>query len=104
MGSVAGCRLNFFKAEGLLICRTDALKKPGETERICCGQERRISVFRGEHIDPTRTEFNIYFDCYTGYRGNGFPDRDPESIICFEEIERMYYTENYGDFLEGTKK
>jgi hypothetical protein len=104
MGSVAGCRLNFFKAEGLLICRTDALKNPGKQKESAAGKSGGFLFFRGEHIDHTRTKFNIYFDCYTGYRGNGFPDRDSESIICFEEIERMYYTENYGDFLEGTKK
>ena len=66
--------------------------------------DRQFNVEHSEHIDPTRTKFNIYFDCYTGYRGKGFPDRDPESIISFEEIERMYYAENYGDFLEGQNR
>ena len=66
--------------------------------------DRQFNVEHSEHIDPTRTKFNIYFDCYTGYRGNGFPDRDPESIISFKEIERMYYAENYGDFLDGQNR
>lgn len=32
--------------------------------------DRQFNVEHSEHIDPTRTKFNIYFDCYTGYRGN----------------------------------
>ena len=66
--------------------------------------DRQFNVEHSEHIDSNRTKFNIYFDCYTGYRGNGFPERDPESVIPFEEVERMYYADHYSDFLEGQSR
>ena len=66
--------------------------------------DRQFHVEKSDHINPARTKFNIYFDCYTGYHGNGFPERDPESIISFEEIERIYYADHYGDFIEGQNR
>jgi len=66
--------------------------------------DRQFHVEKSDHINPERTKFNIYFDCYTGFRGNGFPEREPEDIISFEDIERMYYREHYSDFVEGQNR
>ena len=46
-GSVAGCRLDFFKAEGMLICRTDALKNPGKQKESAAGKSGGFLFSRG---------------------------------------------------------
>ena len=42
--------------------------------------DRQFHVEKSDHINPARTKFNIYFGCYTGYHGNGFPERDPGNV------------------------
>lgn len=54
-GSVAGCRLKFFKAEGLLICRTDALKN------------------RGNRKNPLRARAEDFCFSGAGVKGNAMP-------------------------------
>lgn len=33
--------------------------------------DRNFDVANSEHIDPTRTKLNVYWDCYQGYCLNG---------------------------------
>ena len=51
-----------------------------------------------EHIDAERTKQNIYWDCYQGY---SFAGSSEERQFNFTEIERAYYFEHYGDFVDA---
>lgn len=63
--------------------------------------DRRFDIGNSDHIDQERAKQNVYWDCYQGFR---FPSdqADEEQITySFEQIERAYYFEHYGDYCEG---
>lgn len=61
--------------------------------------DRRFDAEHSEHIDPDRVRQNIYWDCYQGY--TTMEDREKEVNFSFTEIERIYYSEHYGDYVEN---
>lgn len=60
--------------------------------------DRDFNVEHSEHIDAERTKQNIYWDCYQGY---SFAGSSEERQFNFTEIERAYYFEHYGDFVDA---
>ena len=61
--------------------------------------DRRFDVKNSEHIDAERARQNVYWDCYRGFTTHDFRDDPDQPDFSFEEIERMYYTEHYGDHI-----
>ena len=59
--------------------------------------DRDFDVGNSEHIDDERAKKNIYWDCYQGFRTHDFVGDDGTKKMSFEEIERMYYSNNYYD-------
>lgn len=63
--------------------------------------DRRFNVENSEHINAERAKQNVYWDCY---RGITFPEnreKDAERDFSFEDIERIYYFEHYGDHIDA---
>ncbi len=60
--------------------------------------DRKFDVENSEHIDPERSEFNLYWDCYQGYK---LPDGSGPYQFSFEDVEKAYYFEHYSDYVEG---
>lgn len=60
--------------------------------------DRDFNVENSEHIDAERTKRNVYWDCYQGY---SFAGSSEERQFNFTEIERAYYFEHYGDFVDA---
>ena len=63
--------------------------------------DRRFDVGNSEHIDSERAKKNIYWDCYRGYTTAGSREDSSQPDCSFEQIERMYYTEHYSDFVDA---
>ena len=63
--------------------------------------DRRFDVENSEHIDSQRTKQNIYWDCYRGVTTSEKQGKDDDKDFSFEDIERMYYTAKYGDFVDA---
>ena len=60
--------------------------------------DREFNLDNADHIDTVRAEDNVYWDCYQGYC---LPGTDQERKYTFSEIERSFYLEHYGDYIEG---
>lgn len=63
--------------------------------------DRRFDIGNSDHIDQERAKQNVYWDCCQGFR---FPtDQSDEDQITysFEQIERAYYHEHYGEYCDG---
>ena len=63
--------------------------------------DRRFDVENSEHIDADRARQNIYWDCYRGFTTHEFRENPEQPDFSFEEIERMYYYEHYGGYVEA---
>ena len=63
--------------------------------------DRRFDVEHSEHINPEMTRKNIYWDCYTGIKSVAFWENPGEEDFSFEEIEKLYYVEHYGDYVDA---
>ena len=63
--------------------------------------DRRFDVEHSEHINPEMTRKNIYWDCYTGIKSVAFRENPSEEDFSFEEIEKLYYVEHYGDYVDA---
>ena len=63
--------------------------------------DRTFDLDNAGHIDQTRCSINVYWDCYQGLN---FPDENgirPERKFTFDEIELIYYTDQFGDSIEA---
>lgn len=63
--------------------------------------DRRFDVEHSEHINPEMTKKNVYWDCYTGIKSVKFRENPGEEDFSFEEIEKLYYVEHYGDYVDA---
>ena len=63
--------------------------------------DRRFDVEHSEHINPEMTKKNVYWDCYTGIKSVEFRENPGEEDFSFEEIEKLYYVEHYGDYVDA---
>ena len=63
--------------------------------------DRRFDVENSEHIDAQRTMQNVYWDCYRGVTTPESRETEADHDFSFEDIERMYYTSRYGDFVDA---
>ena len=63
--------------------------------------DRRFDVENSEHIDAQRTKQNVYWDCYRGITTPESRETKANRDFSFEDIELMYYTSRYGDFVEA---
>ena len=63
--------------------------------------DRTFNLDNAGHIDQTRCSINVYWDCYQGLNA---PDKNgmrPERKFTFDEIELIYYREQFGDSIES---
>ena len=63
--------------------------------------DRRFDVEHSEHINPEMTRKNIYWDCYTGIHSGAFRENPGGEEFSFEEVEKIYYVEHYGDYVDA---
>ncbi|WP_243276086.1 plasmid recombination protein [Faecalicatena contorta] len=63
--------------------------------------DRRFDLETADHIDPARTPYNIYWNCYQGISCQSFRDNPQEEYRGFEEVEMQFYREQYNDYLFG---
>lgn len=63
--------------------------------------DRRFDVENSEHIDAERARQNVYWDCYHGFTTAGSREDSSQPDFSFEEIEKIYYTEHYGDHVDA---
>ena len=63
--------------------------------------DRRFDVEHSEHINSEMTPKNIYWDCYTGIKSVAFRENPDGKDFSFEEIEKLYYVEHYGDYVDA---
>ena len=63
--------------------------------------DRSFDVGNSEHIDPERSKQNVYWDCYQGFHFPTDQEQEDKIIYSFEQIERAYYFEHYGEYCEG---
>ncbi len=63
--------------------------------------DRRFDVENSEHINPELTQKNIYWDCYAGIQSAVFCQNPDAEAFSFEEIEKLYYVQHYGDYVDA---
>ncbi len=63
--------------------------------------DRSFNINNSEHIDEERAKGNIYWDCFNGYRTFADKKNECELANTFEEVEELYYSVHYKEFIEG---
>ena len=63
--------------------------------------DRSFDVDAADHIDPSRSFMNVYWDMYQGYNIAGADGVRPERRFSFEEIEKAFYCSQFGDSLNA---
>lgn len=63
--------------------------------------DRSFDVDAAEHIDPSRSFMNVYWDMYKGYNIAGADGVRPERRFSFEEIEKAFYSNQFWDSLDA---
>ena len=63
--------------------------------------DRSFNINNSEHIDGERAKENIYWDCFNGYRTFYDKENECELANTFEEVEELYYSIHYKNFIEG---
>ena len=66
--------------------------------------DRSFNINNSEHIDGERAKGNIYWDCFNGYRTFYDKENECELANTFEEVEELYYSVHYKEFIEGQNK
>ncbi len=66
--------------------------------------DRSFDVDAAEHIDPSRSFMNVYWDMYQGYNIAGADGVRPERRFSFEEIEKAFYSNQFGDSLDAQEE
>ena len=61
--------------------------------------DRRFDLENSEHIDTERAKMNVYWDCYRGVSTGIDRPKETEKDFSFEQVELMYYTAQYSDFI-----
>lgn len=60
--------------------------------------DRNFNISNSDHIDEKRIKSNIYWD---RYQGTSSEMRRKDRQFTFSEVEKMFYEERYGDYLEA---
>ena len=63
--------------------------------------DRRFDIANSDHIDQERAKQNVYWDRYQGYRLPTDQAEEDQITYSFEQIEKAFYLERYGDFCEA---
>lgn len=63
-----------------------------------------FNINNSEHIDGERAKGNIYWDCFNGYRTFYDKENECELANTSEEVEELYYSVHYKEFIEGQNK
>ena len=63
--------------------------------------DRSFNINNSGHIDGERAKGNIYWDCFNGYRTFYDKENECELANTFEEVEELYYSVHYKEFIEG---
>ena len=71
-------------------------------DRFALVHRNRCAAVVGERAaDAERAKQNVYWDCYRGFTTHEFRENPEQPDFSFEEIERMYYYEHYGGYVEA---
>lgn len=63
--------------------------------------DRSFDIANSEHIDEERAKQNLYWDCYNGFRNFKNPEKENELSATFEDVEQLFYRQQYRDFVTG---
>ena len=65
--------------------------------------DRNFDVTHAEHIDPTRTALNVYWDWENGKRTGekGIFECEDGSVPSFEDAEKHFYEQQYAGYVAG---
>ena len=65
--------------------------------------DRNFDLTHAEHIDPGKTPDNVYWDWLNGMRTGekSVYECEDGSVPSFEEAERVFYEQQYGDYVAG---
>ena len=63
--------------------------------------DRRFNLKSSDHNDPERKKLNVYWDRYRGFTTDPEILEVPENKYTFEQIEKKFYFERYGDYIDG---
>ncbi len=58
--------------------------------------DRTFDLDNAGHIDQERSSLNVYWDCYQGFNITGEDGIRPERKMNFDEVELLYYTNEFG--------
>lgn len=64
--------------------------------------DRNFDLDHADHINQEMTKYNVYWDCYNGYRQLTFdvPTEDIDLAETFEDIEKRFYEMHYREHVE----
>ena len=63
--------------------------------------DRSFNISNSDHINEEKARGNIYCDCFNGYRTFADKEKECELANTFEEVEELYYSIYYTDFILG---
>ncbi len=52
--------------------------------------DRQFDVGNSDHINPEMTKYNVYWDCYQGYRSPAYEKQKGKVFASFEQIPMCY--------------
>lgn len=61
--------------------------------------DRRFDLANSEHIDPDRARQNVYWNWLNGWSFGTDHEKAETDVIDFSEVERIYYEQNYSNFI-----
>ncbi len=62
--------------------------------------DRSFNLENADHINPELSKFNIYWDCYNGFRQLN-PKQDELLAETFADVEDIFYSQRYADHVKG---
>jgi len=63
--------------------------------------DRTFNLENAEHIDPSKSIFNVYWDCYQGFNIADEHGKRPERKFNFDEIEHTFYYNKFIDSVDA---
>ena len=63
--------------------------------------DRTFNLENAEHIDPSKSIFNVYWDCYQGFNIADEHGKRPERKLNFDEIEHTFYYNKFIDSVDA---
>ena len=76
--------------------------RKGENRIFKAGHnDRTFNLENAEHIDPSKSIFNVYWDCYQGFNIADEHGKRPERKYNFDEIKHTFYYNKFIDSVDA---